>query len=184
MHLHNFRAGSSNVLDGMFSKEVKKDFPTSKAGREDVANFQAYADNDINVTEDFIKAGKAVFTVDNGKGTHYTYKVTRKEDGDKVIYFVGLLTGPDNTSNYTYIGLLNTFAKALTLKLTRASKMTWNSKPVQVFNWALSVIQKVKTLPEGYSIQHEGRCARCSRVLTDPESIRTGLGPICRDASY
>ena len=28
-------------------------------------------------------------------------------------------------------------------------------------------------------VWHEGRCGRCSRVLTVPESLQTGLGPVC-----
>jgi hypothetical protein len=147
-----------------------------------------------NITLEFLKAGKAVFTVDNGKGTHYTYKVTRKEDKDRVLYFVNLLTGPDNTSNYTYMGMLvddYLWNKAnphtperVYCKMTRASKFNTDSTPVKVLNWALDVIQDVKVLPKGYSIQHDGRCARCSRVLTDPDSIRLGLGPVCRDLGY
>lgn len=120
----------------------------------------------LNITMDFIKAGKAIFTVDNGKGTHYTYKVTRKEDGSKIMYFVGLLTGPDNNSNYTYMGMLvndNLYTdthgvKRVFCKLTRASTFNNSSTPVRVLNWALDVIQGLNNgLPDGYSIQREGR---------------------------
>ena len=34
-------------------------------------------------------------------------------------------------------------------------------------------------LPEGYEARHEGRCARCGRALTVPESIDSGFGPEC-----
>ena len=27
----------------------------------------------------------------------------------------------------------------------------------------------------------EGTCAVCNRPLTEPESIKTGIGPICRE---
>lgn len=33
---------------------------------------------------------------------------------------------------------------------------------------------------EGYELQLEGRCAICNRRLTNPESIRFGIGPECR----
>lgn len=141
-----------------------------------------------NVTMDFIKAGKAIFTVDNGRGTHYTYKVSKKEDGDRTIWFVNLLTGPDNTSNYTYIGMLvkgqGQFQKRHSCRMTKASKMYADSRPVRVFDWAMGVVEGFREIPDGYSIQHNGRCARCARLLTDPESIRLGLGPVCRDLGF
>jgi hypothetical protein len=34
-------------------------------------------------------------------------------------------------------------------------------------------------LPKGLKVHHEGRCCRCGRKLTVPESIETGLGPEC-----
>ena len=33
----------------------------------------------INVTPTFVLAGEATFTVDNGSGKHYTYKVWKSE---------------------------------------------------------------------------------------------------------
>ena len=38
---------------------------------------------------------------------------------------------------------------------------------------------KNRTLPKEYHILHLGSCSVCSRPLTDPESIRKGIGPIC-----
>lgn len=32
---------------------------------------------------------------------------------------------------------------------------------------------------EGYTMLLEGRCVICNRPLTDPESIRSGIGPTC-----
>ena len=31
----------------------------------------------------------------------------------------------------------------------------------------------------GYTLHLEGRCVICNRKLTDPESIETGIGPVC-----
>ena len=33
--------------------------------------------------------------------------------------------------------------------------------------------------PEGYFFELSGLCVRCNRELTNPESIRTGIGPVC-----
>jgi hypothetical protein len=34
-------------------------------------------------------------------------------------------------------------------------------------------------LPEQVEVHHEGRCGRCGRALTVPESIESGFGPEC-----
>ena len=31
----------------------------------------------------------------------------------------------------------------------------------------------------GFDVHHEGKCGKCGRPLTVPESVKTGLGPIC-----
>lgn len=79
------------------------------------------------ITKDFVLAGKAIFTVNNSQGKHYTYKVLQKND----IYFVFVLTKPDQ---YTYIGMLSGFCNKL--RLTKKSKYTIDSLPVKVFDWA------------------------------------------------
>jgi len=121
-------------------------------------------------------AGKATFTVSNDKKEHYTFKVTRSKD--KRVYFVALLTGADNEHSYQYIGLLMPTHKKM--RVTSASKMSDDSIPVKVFNWAMKIIDNVKALPEGYDILPAGKCFKCGRKLTQPESIKSGLGPHCR----
>lgn len=32
---------------------------------------------------------------------------------------------------------------------------------------------------KGFTIMGEGRCIRCNRLLTEPNSIKTGIGPVC-----
>ena len=55
------------------------------------------------------------------------------------------------------------------------------SKSVKVLNWAMAVINGYKDLPAGYDTKHSGSCGRCGRELTDPESIKRGLGPTCAE---
>jgi hypothetical protein len=127
---------------------------------------------------DFFEAGKAIFTVSNPIGDHYTYKITKKEKGP---FFVALLTGPDNTSDYTYLGIYHPGKRSITL--TAKSKFTETSTPVRVIRWAIIMIKDGKGLPRGYTIRHEGRCCRCGRMLTTPESIERGIGPECMKKS-
>lgn len=133
------------------------------------------------INEQFIRSGKAIFTVSNDKGEHYTYRVNRKEDKhnpNKSVFFASLLTGPDNLSDYSYMGLLD--ASRLKLILTKGSKVNAATTSVKVFQWALHIIAGRIELPEGYNIQHAGRCGKCAKTLTDPISVEIGIGPECR----
>lgn len=147
------------------------------------------------LTKDFILAGNAIFTVtspelDTGRPEldtgHQTYRVrlVHFEDDLRDWYFVDLLTGPDNTHDYTYLGRLDKSSG----RLLRTSKSpAWL---VDAVLW--SVLEEVtfavwsgdwtgKAL-EDVEVAHAGKCGRCGRLLTDPESIELGIGPVCRGA--
>jgi hypothetical protein len=147
----------------------------------------------------FMLAGNATLTLRRrATGTRYTYKVTRLRDelqnprlpfpGDQKAveramldaerkaprYFVNLLSGPDNENDFVYLGMVsdNVF------RLTRKSRMTSDSLPVKAFTWAFTkLVQRV--MPEALEVWHEGRCGRCGRKLSVPESIAAGIGPEC-----
>lgn len=134
----------------------------------------------------FILAGNAYFTIDNGKGEHFTYRVNAYEGKSQSMidkFFVSLLTGPDNTRNYTYMGILDgshqTWRKGETFKPTAKSKVQADALSWRVFEWFVSRAFSNIPLPEGYDIKHSGRCGRCGRMLTVPESIDSGIGPEC-----
>jgi hypothetical protein len=128
----------------------------------------------------FFTGGRALFTVSNGKGEHYTFRINKpkKDDKGNPPYFISMLTGPDNTSNYTYLGLY--IPQFNTVRLTSKSKFASESTPVKVLNWAFKKVAEGGNLPEGYSIAHEGYCCKCGKLLTDPISIEMGIGPNCR----
>jgi hypothetical protein len=101
---------------------------------------------------------------------------------------VKVLTGADNSGDYTYVGLLELDRgpiknKNHIVRLTRNSHFYPSDKIVKVLEWALRAIWETKysgyQLPEQYSIKHCGACGRCGRKLTVPASIDTGLGPEC-----
>lgn len=122
----------------------------------------------------FFEGGKAIFTVSNPANEHYTFKIRHKED---MPFFVSLLSGPDNYSNYTYLGIYN--PSDYSVRLTQKSKFLEDSRPVKVIRWAIRKVANHEEIPEGYKIQHEGKCCRCGRKLTVPESIESGWGPEC-----
>jgi hypothetical protein len=131
------------------------------------------------VNYQFIFAGKAVFTVSNGDGKHYTYMVATVKDrfrDDGNVSFVSVLTGPDNTKDYSYIGMLD----GTNFRATSKSVLPATSEPSRVFSWAVRQVYNQTPLPESYEITHAGRCGRCARLLTEPVSLETGIGPECR----
>jgi hypothetical protein len=74
--------------------------------------------SDRNILQDwkpFIMSGKAIFTLENQKtGNRMTFKVTNSHN--KKVWYVTVLTGPDNSSNYTYIGMINPEGKFVMTK--------------------------------------------------------------------
>jgi len=129
----------------------------------------------------FLLAGKAIFTISNPSGDRYTFMVQRVEPKPgspyPATYFGKVLTGRDNTSDYTYLGIVITRPDdALALKATAKSQV---AKPFKVLEFVLRVLSGLQELPEGYTLQHEGRCGRCGRTLTVPSSIESGIGPEC-----
>lgn len=127
------------------------------------------------LNKNFFIGGNATFTVQNPAGEYYTFKV-RQPKAD-MPFFAGMLTGPDNESSYSYLGIVN--PQTAEVKLTAKSKMNDESKPVKVIRWALRQVWAGKELPAGYQVRHEGKCGCCGRTLTTPESLDRGIGPEC-----
>ena len=132
---------------------------------------------ELTNTAAFVLAGNATITLQNGdKGKHYTYKIVRSRDKE-VLYFVHLLRGPDNEEDYTYIGCYYSDTEYF-----HAAKR-WRSSPE--YSWP-AALRQIKHLfmtldhkPPRLRVFHEGRCGRCGRKLTTPESITSGFGPEC-----
>lgn len=127
----------------------------------------------------FFAGGNAIFTVSNNKGNHYTYKIRKplSLNNSHPPFFIKVLTGPENTRDYTYLGIF--IPQHNEVRLTAKSKYKLDSIPVKVIQWAIKQVAEHKNLPEGYKIQHHGKCCRCGRLLTTPESIQNGIGPEC-----
>jgi hypothetical protein len=125
----------------------------------------------------FFSAGKACFTVDNGR-KHYTYIVQKHKSSD--IWFVRVFTGSDNTAYFTHYSYLGMFDPALgEIRITAKSRFGMTSAEFKACQWAITQVRDKKTLPDGWHIRHEGRCCKCGRKLTNPESIKAGIGPEC-----
>lgn len=140
------------------------------------------------VTKNFILAGRSVFTVECPSGwhgkPHYTFRVGRKKANGMYpeCYFVSLLSGPQNTSDYTYLGKLIPSTGAVVL--TEKSRFSDDTLVVKLIRrvvarvWANEAAEIEKA---GFDVHHEGRCGCCGRPLTTPQSILSGIGPVCAE---
>ena len=139
-----------------------------------------------NAVREFIFAGNARFTLRSLKtGMRYTYQVkAKKQDleagktGPDVTYFVALLRGPDNVSDYRYLGVLR---KPGNFWTTSASTVKRDSASMIALVWMLDRLRvdRANVLGVTLEVWHEGKCGRCGRTLTVPESVASGIGPIC-----
>ena len=125
----------------------------------------------------FALAGNATITLQSGRtGQYFTYKISKHKDKD-YLFFIRLLYGPNNEDNYEYIGCYYSdsehFIPAKPWK-DRAN-YTW-PKSLRVIKFFL---EHIDSIPDTLLVFHEGRCGRCGRKLTTPESIKRGLGPEC-----
>jgi hypothetical protein len=135
----------------------------------------------VRLTSEFAKefalAGNATMTLQSGAtGVHYTYKITKHKDSDN-LYFVRLLHGPDNEEDYQYIGCYYSDTEYF-----NAAK-PWKERPQHAWPASLRAIkyffEHINNIPDNLFVYHEGRCGKCGRKLTTPESIERGFGPEC-----
>lgn len=136
---------------------------------------------DIKLIRAFVCAGNARFTIESLEtGTRFTYRVTkpRREGGligQDPPLFVSVLTGSDNTSDYEYLGVI---FPDTGFRVTRRSRISDDAPSARAFRWLWKRISEDRPL-EKARFWHEGRCGRCGRALTVPESIASGIGPVC-----
>lgn len=125
----------------------------------------------------FILAGNAKFTLRNSRtGNRFTFRVRAKRSDDAApIYFVQLLTGPDNSADFEYLGYIR---GGRYQHGDRKSRIGKDAPSATVALWFFPRLF-AGTLPDAIEIWHEGTCGRCGRALTVPESIAAGLGPEC-----
>lgn len=129
--------------------------------------------------QNFIFAGKSMFTIVSKKtGNRFTYKVTKGgKKSNEHVRFVHVLVGPSNTDSYQYIGYMLENSRE---RLIAGRKGKANIPCFDALNWLVRNLNRA-VLPEQIEFYHSGQCGACGRVLTDPHSIKVGLGPICEE---
>ncbi len=134
---------------------------------------------DPATTVAFMLAGNAHVTFQSRRtGTRFTYRVRAPRDRGlgRDVRFVSVLTGPDM---YDYLGCVY---PNKTYYHGRKSRIAADAPSAIAFAWLWRTLSAGKMHPE-LAVYHEGRCGKCGRRLTTPESIATGLGPTCAGKS-
>jgi hypothetical protein len=128
----------------------------------------------------FLLAGNAYCTFRSERtGNHLTYNVSARKVTDThevSLHFVRVLCGPDH---YEYLGTIrggSFYSHGVKSRISR------DATSAKAFAWLWKHLSAGQ-MPPKCEVWHEGRCSRCGRRLTDPESIATGLGSKCRGMS-
>ena len=127
-------------------------------------------------------AGNATVTV-VGASTRFTFKVQASdpEPGRAPMHFVKVLTGSDNESDFQYLGTIDARGE---YRHGRKSKIAPSAPSALAFAWLWRNLPRAESegaFPHGAQLWHEGRCCRCGRKLSVPESVAEGLGPDCAE---
>lgn len=113
-------------------------------------------------------AGNSTVTLCSKEGSkHFTYNI-KQCDSNPDLYFVRLLRGPDNTTDYTYIGCYysdsNYFHTAKDY-----IHLPKRNRPVSI--QFITAYLTDNDYRKHVDVYHEGKCCRCGRKLTTPQSI-------------
>ena len=124
------------------------------------------------------------YTIENTKTKeHRTFQIKTQKEGAKFApgkRLVALLSGPDNEADYTGFAFIDDKGIMVWSKkrgsLAGRSPYEWYANML----WSLATEgEKSSWYVKGYRLLSEATCLRCNRTLTEPESLRTGLGPVC-----
>lgn len=132
---------------------------------------------DKDLCKEFALGGNATITLESeNTGNHFTYKIQKSKDDD-FLFFVKLLRGSDNNEDYSYIGCYYADSKYFhpCKKWNEVDRSSWppSMRAIKYF------FDRLDAIPPKLHVYHEGRCAKCGRKLTTPESIKRGFGPEC-----
>lgn len=122
----------------------------------------------------YMLAGHATLTI-VGRERRYTYKISRAPKNPFKLW-VSVLNGSENTQDYKFMG---------TIMLKQNGEFhrfyVSNKGPIAPDAPSAVALAWIMRHPEDARMQvyHSGRCGKCGRKLTTPESILTGLGPTC-----
>jgi len=135
----------------------------------------------------YIEGGNATLTIQSKvTNDRFTFRFRQpKHERDPQHHkpiWVSVLNGPDNESSYAFIGSIFPDRSTTELRPSSRSKVGLDAPSAQAVAWLLRQVYlgtNDDALFGRASIWHEGRCGRCGRKLTVPESVESGFGPEC-----
>lgn len=133
---------------------------------------QLYKTDDVRR---YVFGGHGEFTLTSAKtGRSYTYRTRYALAG---FMFVSVLTGPENTADYEWIGVLSKDDGRFRVPAKAAPGLPQQKAAMAYLTRFFESGRE--ELPEALEFRHGGTCCRCGRLLTTPESIDLGIGPVC-----
>ena len=111
-------------------------------------------------------------------GEHRTFRIKTQKPGSTFApgqRVISLLTGSDNQSSYTGFGFVRDNGK---ISVYTKKLGTW-FEDVAKFLGNLAKFEAAGKVEVNWSV----KCRKCNKELTTPESIRSGIGPVCAGLS-
>jgi hypothetical protein len=149
----------------------------------DIPGVEPEADHDDDAPE--LVIGPAQFnlarhdctvTLTSPSGDHRTFKIATKQKGKLAgKRVVSLLIGPNNAADYEGFAFVVDGRVKVWHRLTALE----GEPPTQYERFADLFTDPVYWSGRGVKYMFSLKCRRCGHPLTHPDSIMTGLGPIC-----
>ena len=140
----------------------------------------AHSITNIRDIRNYVLGGNAIFTlVSTRTGTRFTFHMEKA----KSVYWISVLDGPENESDYAFLGSVyrNNKTGWWTMKPSEKSRIPLGAPSMLGAGFFIGRINVEQDLDERLEFWHSGKCSRCGRRLTTPESIERGLGPVCAE---
>jgi hypothetical protein len=118
------------------------------------------------------------FTIESPKGGHKTFQIKTAKGGKlKGSRILSMFFGRENTNDMQYKGFA--FVTESKIHIWRSQDTHDNQVYVSMLTDMVANGENSHYAKMGYKLMMEKRCRACNRVLTNPLSISTGIGPEC-----
>lgn len=177
-----YECTSDNEVDQSLFKRYGINAASKCSGYETYEN-NKHSPIPLDMALRFILAGRSEFTLLSDKTrVKFAYRLKKrkvnkeKEKENKYLYYVTVLKGGERI----YAGVLyySDLKKMYMFSTGKKGKMTGDNIEIKSLMYVINKLNE-RNYGMRLTIYHVGRCGRCGRVLTVPESIMSGLGPEC-----
>lgn len=128
----------------------------------------------------FMLAGKSEFILHSTKTNgDFKFKLDKKDskyNAGEFVYFVFLKMG--RTDQYAGVMRFNPNSSEFEFKEKDGGPVKANSIEIRSLMFVINKLYREEAV-QYLEVYHVGKCGKCGKKLTTPESILTGLGPSC-----